>query len=663
LSLGADISALFGTPCSTRLYARGNITDPPREIHPGDGIVVTGKRRLRRFDPTFADDESSESPSGRKVTLEHHTQGVAAQAERFICGCGLSSLAAKFVTTARWHDLGKADPRFQAMLQGRSPRTARPPLLAKSGMAYKSKHDREAARAVHRFPEGGRHEILSVAAAAAKTDDTLILHLIASHHGQARPFASPMGDETDIPDSFLLSFLGESFAIRPTALAPATANAILPERFWKMVRTYGWWGEAYLEAVFRLADHAASRSEQEQNYDPATIPVAPLPEPPSPPSLQTYYSLPFLGLDGSNPLAFLAAVGTLRLADHFYPSACMQWERRGRWIPVLHLAEEVSPEEFVEKVHQGVHRVGDQQAAARAACLHKEYRAQRKAITELTEAIKKRKLPREQQRAAYAAEIAPLQQQVDTARRDWLKALEASVPVPFLSLGKSLKVTDAEYRDFCQRVADRLCHEGPSARFESDFATAFGCEICVDPTSRLLSPTEFELIKGSGWQFFLETMEKLMAAVTPTQLHRALFNDWSYSDERLSFRWDPIDDRRYAHNWSNPSDDAVPSEHGANLLAAFALPLFPLIPTAHGRPVTTGFDPNSDPPAFTWPVWVLPSSADVVRSLIGHEVLQRPTPARQDLLTVGVHEVYRTEKIEVGSGLNIKLNLSPAVTV
>src|SRR5262249_37069817 len=134
-----------------------------------------------------------------QITLEDHTGDVMAFADRFAVGCGLpKEMIEAFALAARWHDLGKADPRFQAMLRNCSPRTAArmTHLLAKSGATPSTPREREEARKVHLYPKGGRHELLSLMFAAERTDDDDVLHLIASHHGDCRPFATPYDDTT-----------------------------------------------------------------------------------------------------------------------------------------------------------------------------------------------------------------------------------------------------------------------------------------------------------------------------------------------------------------------------------------------------------------------------------------------------------------------------------
>jgi hypothetical protein len=373
------------------------------------------------------------------------------------------------------------------------------------------------------------------------------------------------------------------------------------------------------------------------------------------------------GLDGSNPLAFLAAIGTLRLADQAYPRQCrMKWIAKDKWLPVLEAP--FSQEQLVAILLPMLNRCGDDSAMESALKAQKTYEKHRKQARNAEAEVKKRRLPREERDTAIEAEVKPLYQKAEASRTVWLGLLETAVPVPFLSLGKSLAVTESEFGQFTHRVGERLhtpvketslpaCRR----REDADFAVAFGCEAYVLKSGRIV-PTEFQLINGSGQQFFLETFRILMEEITSDKLQRALFGPWTYPDPKRSFRWNPLEDRRYALGWADPSDEQVSTEHGANLLAAMALPLFPAIPTSRGM-ATTGFADRARETFWTWPIWDAYLSIDLVRSIIALEQLRVESPPREYLRRMGIPEVYRVRKIEVGKAPNSKLNFTQAESV
>jgi CRISPR-associated endonuclease/helicase Cas3 len=162
------------------------------------------------------------------------------------------------------HDVGKADPRFQRLLRNGNPVV--PPLLAKSdavpisGRAYRALADRIG------YPEGGRHELLSVRLTESAVallqkahDRNLVLHLIGSHHGRCRPFAPVIRDPR--PQTVRLAVDGQFLEAESDTHLERLDSGVT-ERFWQLVRRYGWWGMAYLEAVIRLTDHRQSEAEQ-----------------------------------------------------------------------------------------------------------------------------------------------------------------------------------------------------------------------------------------------------------------------------------------------------------------------------------------------------------------------------------------------------------------
>ena len=138
--------------------------------------------------------------------------------------------ATAFTIAAHLHDDGKAAEHWQNAMN--APRHDRPYAKTRGGGNW-------------RLLEGYRHEFGSLLKAerADLPDGTrdLILHLIAAHHGYARPIISSSGCEDGPP------FLLES---------KAGAAAL---RFASLQKQYGPWGLAWREAILRAADQSASR--------------------------------------------------------------------------------------------------------------------------------------------------------------------------------------------------------------------------------------------------------------------------------------------------------------------------------------------------------------------------------------------------------------------
>lgn len=239
--------------------------------------VIVGRRLVLTLLPgadVFSDEDDASASgttrrNGQPVLLKNHLPGVASFARRFAQGCGLPDHLVKAVASAALlHDLGKTDPRFQTLLHGGNRWLLGEPL-AKSANIPKTRAGRMAARAASGYPEGARHELLSVRLAESAPellpDDPdirdLVLHLIATHHGHCRPFAPAVFDEVGSTASYTLQGIKATWN-GPTILERLDSG--IAERYWRLVRHYGWWGLAWLEALLRLADHR--RSEWEETH-------------------------------------------------------------------------------------------------------------------------------------------------------------------------------------------------------------------------------------------------------------------------------------------------------------------------------------------------------------------------------------------------------------
>jgi hypothetical protein len=304
--------------------------------------------------------------------------------------------------------------------------------------------------------------------------------------------------------------------------------------------------------------------------------------------------------------------------------------------------EDVVVEAIVRRLQLGY--APDDTRAARLKLAQREFDAARRRVKETEAAIKKRKLPPAQAKAARAQELEPLKAEVLALREPWLAELRLSVPSPELSLGKRVDVPAEEYRNVC---AQCISNGDPShallAHFGSDGAMN-GVEI---------QATQFSFINGSGHQFFLETARELITVVTPEKLRQALFELWQPQDEKYSMRWLPSEDRRYALMAVDPGggSEKTLTVWAANLLGYVGLGLLPSAPTKYGLR-TSGLDWGNGEPAFTWPLWSQPLTADSISALIAAKRDKQPVTIR-----------WKATRIEVGDGANKKVNFTPAKAV
>lgn len=224
---------------------------------------------------TGVNDASSFLGSGEPVPLETHCKGVAEFAGEFARLAGLSqTLITDLQSVGYWHDVGKIDPRFQAMLHDGDEINAIEArngglLLAKSGHTANDRAARNRARRLAGVPDRFRHEALSVALLrqpeqaellAQAYDVDLVLFLVGSHHGYGRPLHPVCNDHE--PPEIDLMWNGHRWRIDS---AERDRSALFRlENDWpgllaRLGRRYGIWGLAWLEALFRLADHRQSQ--------------------------------------------------------------------------------------------------------------------------------------------------------------------------------------------------------------------------------------------------------------------------------------------------------------------------------------------------------------------------------------------------------------------
>lgn len=289
------------------------------------------------------------------------------------------------------------------------------------------------------------------------------------------------------------------------------------------------------------------------------------------------------GLDGANPLAFMAALGALRTLTLAWPEHVVKltWRLAGKWVPVLRVRGKViTQDDLLTALHE---------------------------------------------------QLSGKQDEPQFTLQPPAEEAESSLK----------KIQQKTYRQFAELAAQQ-----PGSPSWFDFAATWGCEL-PPPRAKesIAAPTSFDFTAGN--QKFLEMVRDTIEATTRDHLRQCLFEAWLYRDEDISLRWDLQDEtRRYALLAVDPASPKNPIKtmRGANRLAIEALPLFPVIPANNGVQ-TTGFALIDRQATWTWPLWSGSLDVNVVRSVLANAELYERLPDRSTLRAQGIEEVYRSRVV------------------
>jgi CRISPR-associated endonuclease/helicase Cas3 len=190
----------------------------------------------RRSEETVMD--SSAAPVSQE--LGEHLQWTAEEAESITRRLGLPpEIASAVVIAAQVHDLGKNREGWQRAIGHPPSGDNWKPWAKSAGRGY----DRSAI-GKYRHEFGSLREAMDLPQINDHPQRDLILHLVACHHGWARPHYEP--EHWDIADDVLDEENQE------------IANETM-RRVARVQRRYGHWYLAWLESLIRCSDYAASR--------------------------------------------------------------------------------------------------------------------------------------------------------------------------------------------------------------------------------------------------------------------------------------------------------------------------------------------------------------------------------------------------------------------
>jgi len=271
-------------------------------------------------------------------TLADHTRAVEGHARAIAAKLlpasvdGEPDLRRCLVLAATFHDLGKNRRQWQRGIGNLDYDPSKPEtIFAKSGGKIRPRILAEHYR--HEFGSLADTDtdakIISELTSLSELERDIVLHLVAAHHGRARPH---------FPADEILDYSPTTSPERAALIATE-----VPRRFARLQHRFGRWGLAWLESLLRAADYAASAA------------IAPQDSPDSEAWTQSFnksatvksekHTAPApsakisLRLNPANPGHYFACCGLFEFAAALDPEACAWFAKDGS---IFHITNSTS---------------------------------------------------------------------------------------------------------------------------------------------------------------------------------------------------------------------------------------------------------------------------------------------------------------------------------
>lgn len=191
----------------------------------------------------------------------------------------------------------------------------------------------------------------------------------------------------------------------------------------------------------------------------------------------------------------------------------------------------------------------------------------------------------------------------------------------------------------------------------NEAAAAHLCAIVAEDTfdggGGRAKPTHLHF--AAGQQQWLKMARDLATGVDRDRLQEAVCGPWRYDSALPSLSWDSRGERVYALRGTNPSNEKRLGVPGADWLAFRGLVFYP-VARINGALRTTACDAAWKSSAFRWPLWRVPVTCRVARSLvadsslIAKDVRLRPGELEaRGIISVRESKIRRTDQGGYGS--------------